>query len=69
MTENYEAIMTATEIKKEINKALDQVPEQLLEDILNLIREVKSDDTNLALTFNLKKILSEDSGLLDKLAQ
>jgi len=29
--------MTAVEIKKEINKALDQVPEKLLVDILDLI--------------------------------
>lgn len=29
--------MTAVEIKKEINKALDQVPQKLLVDILDLI--------------------------------
>ena len=62
--------MTAIEIKKEITKVLDQVPEKLLVDILNLIKEVqseKSSSTNL--TSNLKKILSEDSDLLHKLAQ
>lgn len=62
--------MTAIEIKKEINKALDQVPEKLLVDILDLIKEVQSDkSSNSTLTSNLKKILSEDSDLLHKLAQ
>ncbi|MBP6551576.1 MAG: hypothetical protein KA782_02420 [Flavobacterium sp.] len=62
--------MTAIEIKKEINKALDQVPEKLLVDILDLIKEVQSDkSSNSTLTSNFKKILSEDSDLLHKLAQ
>ncbi len=61
--------MTAIEIKKEINKALDQVPEKLLVDILDLIKEVQSDNSKSTLTSNLKKILSEDSDLLHKLAQ
>ncbi|MDR6969217.1 hypothetical protein J2X31_003244 [Flavobacterium arsenatis] len=61
--------MTAIEIKKEISKALDQVPEKLLVDILDLIKEVQSDQSKSSLTSNLKKILSEDSDLLDKLAQ
>lgn len=62
--------MTAIEIKKEINKALDQVPEKLLVDILDLIREVQLDQSsNSTLTSNFKKILSEDSDLLHKLAQ
>ena len=62
--------MTAIEIKKEINKALDQFPEKLLADILELIKEVQLEkSSNLTLTANLKKILSEDSDLLHKLAQ
>jgi hypothetical protein len=62
--------MTAIEIKKEINKALDQVPEKLLIDILNLIKEVQLDKSPPStLTSNFKKILSEDSDLLHKLAQ
>ena len=62
--------MTAIEIKKEINKALDQVPEKLLVDILDLIKEVQSDkSSNSTLTSNFKKILSEDSDLLHNLAQ
>jgi len=62
--------MTVIEIKKEINKALDQVPEKLLVDILDLIKEVQIDkSSNSTLTANFKKILSEDSDLLHKLAQ
>ena len=59
--------MTAIEIKKEINKALDQVPEKLLVDILNLIKEVQSDNSKSTLTSNLKKILFEDNDLLQEL--
>ena len=62
--------MTAIEIKKEISKVLDQVPEKLLADILDLLKEVQSDNSSSAtLTSNFKKILSEDSDLLHKLAQ
>lgn len=61
--------MTAIEIKKEINKALDEVPEKLLVDILDLIKEVKAEKSTPTLTANLKKILSEDNDLLHKLAQ
>ena len=61
--------MTAIEIKKEINKALDQVPEKLLVDILDLIKKVQSENSNSTLTSNLKKILTEDGDLLHKLAQ
>nr|WP_315152283.1 hypothetical protein [uncultured Flavobacterium sp.] len=62
--------MTAIEIKREINKVLDQVPEKLLVDILDLVKEVQLDNSsNSTLTSNFKKILSEDSELLHKLAQ
>ena len=61
--------MTAIEIKKEITKVLDQVPEKLLVDILDLIKEVQSENSKSNLTSNFKKILSEDSDLLHKLAQ
>ncbi|WP_091141444.1 hypothetical protein [Flavobacterium caeni] len=63
--------MTTVQIKKEINKVLDQVPEKLLVDILDLIKEVQSDKSSNpnTLTSNFKKILSEDSDVLHKLAQ
>ena len=62
--------MTVIEIKKEITKALDQVPEELLVDILDLIKEVQSrKSSSTTLTHNLMKILAEDNDLLHKLAQ
>lgn len=63
--------MTAIEIKKEINKVLDQVPEKLLVDILDLVKEVQAEKSinSNTLTSNFNKILSEDSDVLHKLAQ
>ena len=62
--------MTVIEIKKQINTALEQVPEELLIDILDLLKEVQLDkNSNPTLISDLKKILSEDSDLLHKLAQ
>ncbi len=61
--------MTTIDIKNEINKALDHVPDNILVDILDLIKEVQSDVSKSTLPSNLKKVLSEDSDLLDKLAQ
>ena len=61
--------MTTIDLKNEITKALDHVPDNILVDILDLIKEVQSDVSKSILTSNLKKILAEDSDLLDKLAQ
>lgn len=62
--------MTVIEIKKQINTVLEQVPEELLIDILDLLKEVQIDkNSNPTLISDLKKILSEDSDLLHKLAQ
>ena len=62
--------MTSVEIKNEITKVLDQVPEELLLDILDLIKEVQSEKpSKTSLILNFKKILQEDSEVLQKLAQ
>lgn len=61
--------MTTIDIKNEITKALDYVPDNILVDILDLIKEVQSDVSKSTLPSNLKKVLSEDSDLLDRLAQ
>lgn len=62
--------MTAIEIKTEIQKVIDQVPETVLPDVLDFLKElqVKSED-QIKLVNNLKKIISEDRELLQKLAQ
>jgi mRNA-degrading endonuclease RelE of RelBE toxin-antitoxin system len=62
--------MTSIEIKTEIQKVLDQVPESVLQDILDFLKELQTktvDDIKLAK--NLRKIISEDRELLEKLAQ
>ena len=62
--------MTSVEIKNEITKVLDQVPEELLLDILDLIKEVQSEKpSKTSLILNFKKILQEDIEVLQKLAQ
>jgi hypothetical protein len=61
--------MTTIDIKNEITKALDHVPDNILVDILDLIKEVQSDVSKSTLPSKLKKVLSEDSDLLDRLAQ
>jgi hypothetical protein len=60
--------MTTIEIKKEIHKVLEQVPENLLVAILDLLKEVQSEKSSKATwTSNFKKILEEDSALLQQL--
>jgi len=62
--------MTAKDLKIEIQKVLDKVPDNLLEDVLSYLQEVQK---RTASEFNnsqhLKKVLTEDRELLKKLAQ
>ena len=62
--------MTTNQIKTEIQKVLDTVPETVLEDILKYLKNLadKPGDT-ITLSQNLRKILSEDKELLDRLAK
>jgi hypothetical protein len=62
--------MTAIEIKNEIHKVLDQVPEDALPDVLGFLKELQVHSSDkIKLKNNLKKILSEDRELLEKLAK
>lgn len=62
--------MTTIEIKNQIQKALEDVPENLLVDILKVLKQMKLEkDSNKNLIANLNKILLEDKELLHKLAQ
>jgi mRNA-degrading endonuclease RelE of RelBE toxin-antitoxin system len=62
--------MTSIEIKTEIQKVLDQVPETVLQDVLDFLKELQTKSADqIKLTNNLRKILSEDRELLEKLAQ
>lgn len=62
--------MGKVEIKNEINKALDEVPEEVLAQVLDLLKQYSSTkDSNVSLLGGLNKLLSEDNELLRKLAQ
>ncbi len=62
--------MGKVEIKNEINKALDEVPEEVLAQVLDLLKQYSSTkDSSFSLLGGLDKLLSEDKELLRKLAQ
>jgi glutamyl-tRNA reductase len=62
--------MTTKQIKSEIQKLLDSVPENVLQDLLDYLKEAQKLTKDQAeLTSHLRKIIHEDRELLDKLAQ
>lgn len=62
--------MTTREIKSEIQKVLDTVPEPILEDILSYLRQVqKLSKGKVGLSHQLRQIIAEDKELLQKLAE
>ncbi len=62
--------MTKTQIQSEIQKVLDSVPESILQDVLDFLKELQAQPVDkVKLTNNLRQILSEDKELLEKLAQ
>jgi hypothetical protein len=62
--------MTTKQLRKEIAKVIQIVPESLLEDILSYLKKIENTSKEDIETFiNLKKIFKEDQELLDKLAQ
>lgn len=62
--------MTVIDLKTEIKKALDEVPEDTLMDVLTYVNKLKFTPTgNNNLLTHLNQILSEDKELLEKLAQ
>lgn len=62
--------MTHNELKYEIQKAIDLVPDTILEDILSYLKQAQNNSSSsIELSKNLKRILSEDKELLEKLAQ
>ncbi len=62
--------MTSREVKTEIQKVLDKVPDNLLRDILEYVKTIqsKSADSN-QLSKNLREIIKEDKALLERLAK
>ncbi len=62
--------MTSQQLKSEIQKTLDRIPENVLLDILNYLKDLQSKTKDqVQMSQHLKKILAEDKELLEKLAQ
>ncbi len=62
--------MTSVQIKEEIQEALNHVPETALADVLNFVKGIQTLSSEQAtLEDNLDKIIREDKGLLERLAQ
>lgn len=62
--------MTRIELKNEIQKVLENVPENILQDILDLLKGIQNQPNDkLEITHSLRQILDEDKELLEKLAQ
>ncbi len=62
--------MTKAELKIEIQKVINNVPENILEDVLDFLKELQEHPSNkVKLANNLRQILSEDKELLERLAQ
>jgi mRNA-degrading endonuclease RelE of RelBE toxin-antitoxin system len=61
--------MTVKEIKSEIQKSMDKVPESVPKDILDFLKSVENKSREqLNLAKNLRNILAEDKELLERLA-
>jgi len=62
--------MTTQQLRAEINKFLNKVPEAVLKDVLDFLEEAQTKTKRqIDLSRNLRKILREDKDLLQKLAQ
>jgi hypothetical protein len=62
--------MSKDEIKYEINKVLDLLPDKALEDLLSFLKNIENHTSDIFLDIlRLKRILNEDKDLLQKLAQ
>lgn len=63
--------MSKDEIKYEINKVLDLLPDKTLQDLLSFLKNIEARPVNdsFADSAALKRILIEDKVLLQKLAQ
>lgn len=62
--------MTTKEVKTEILKVIDAVPEDLLKDILTYLKSIQGKSSGtIQLSQHLSEIISEDKELLEKLAK
>ena len=62
--------MTTQEIKSEIQKSLDKVPENVLQDVLGFLKQAENKTSEqIRLSKNLSEILIGDKELLDRLSK
>ena len=62
--------MSTQELKREIQNVIDEVPETVLNDILEYLKQVRTlSKDKVDKIENLKKILREDNELLQRLAK
>ena len=62
--------MSKEEVKEQINKVLDKVPDDALENILSYLELLLSkSESELKIINNFNKILSQDREVLEKLAK
>lgn len=62
--------MTTKEIKSEIQRTLDNIPENVLQDILDYLKLIQGKSADkIKLSKNLRDILTEDKDLLERLAK
>jgi len=62
--------MTTMEVKTEIQNTLDEIPEDVLPDVLDYLNMVRNQSHDQAkLNNNIKKILYEDKELFKRLAE
>jgi hypothetical protein len=62
--------METKELKEKIKKEVDNIPEDVLETVLNYLKALTGKSKkNILLSQNLGKILYEDKNLLERLAK
>ncbi len=62
--------MTTKDLRKEIDRVIQEVPENLLDDILSYLRNIeKKSKQDIEALSDLKRIFKEDQELLEKLAK
>ena len=62
--------MTTKDLRMEINRVMENVPDDFLSEILNYLKEVENKTKqDLSSVQRIKRILKEDKDLLEKLAQ
>jgi len=62
--------MTKTQITTEIQKLLDVVPESILQNILDFLKELQDHpEDKVKLANHLRQVLTEDKDLLERLAK